>query len=460
MAVFVDRCIWEWRGRRWCHLISDVSYHELHEFAQRLGIPRRAFQGDHYDLHEDLRALAIDDGAVEVDGREVIARLRRSGLRLTPTRRRAWRHESVHGFGLDHVTLRVYDDRWADYEAARPAVHGARAAAFASRCIPGYAVADLGCGPGVYTPLLPVPTIGLDRSAAMLTRANEAVSGGCWVQADLEDLPFAPASLGGAWSRNGHVHIPSRRLPWALAQLHRAMLPGSPLFLSVVAGDGDGRSGPTDDLPGRFFARWSVDRLRDVVVGAGFTIDELALPERDRQPIIVSATRARTLPDTVGGAMRLLVCGLNPSLVAADAGVGFAGATNRFWKAAQRAGLVARTHDAQHALLECGIGMTDLVKRATPRSAEVTVDEYRDGLARVERMVSWLRPGAVCFVGLEGYRATYRGATVGWQPQLIGGRPAYVMGSTSGLNAHESIDSLSTHLRLAALGPLQRKTGQ
>ena len=81
MAVLVDQAIWNWRGRRWAHLVSDVSYDELHAFAERLEIPRRAFQGDHYDVPEDYRAEAIRLGALEVDARVLVRRLRAAGLR-------------------------------------------------------------------------------------------------------------------------------------------------------------------------------------------------------------------------------------------------------------------------------------------------------------------------------------------------------------------------------------------
>ncbi len=81
--------------------------------------------------------------------------------------------------------------------------------------------------------------------------------------------------------------------------------------------------------------------------------------------------------------------------------------------------------------------MTDLVKRATPRADELTKEEYRVGAARLERLVTWLEPGAVCFVGLGGYRAAVnRKAQSGWQAEPFGGRPAYVMPNTSGINAH------------------------
>ena len=81
MAVLVDPAIWPFRDRLWCHLVSDSSYDELHAVAEALGIPRRGFQGDHYDLPADLREAAIALGAEPVTGRELITRLRASGLR-------------------------------------------------------------------------------------------------------------------------------------------------------------------------------------------------------------------------------------------------------------------------------------------------------------------------------------------------------------------------------------------
>lgn len=81
VAVLVDPAIWPFRNRLWAHLVSDESYDELHAFAADLGIPRRAFQGDHYDVPAELRQLAIEAGAAPVTGRELITRLRASGLR-------------------------------------------------------------------------------------------------------------------------------------------------------------------------------------------------------------------------------------------------------------------------------------------------------------------------------------------------------------------------------------------
>lgn len=79
--ILVDGAVWPWRGRLWAHLVSDVSLQELHEFAGRLGMPRHTFQGDHYDIHTELRESAIAMGAVAVDARELVRRLIAAGLR-------------------------------------------------------------------------------------------------------------------------------------------------------------------------------------------------------------------------------------------------------------------------------------------------------------------------------------------------------------------------------------------
>ena len=86
MTILVDPAIWPWRDRIWCHLVSDESYDELHAFAERLGIPRGAFQGDHYDLPADHRLRAIELGATPVSSRELVRRLIDSGLRARKVR--------------------------------------------------------------------------------------------------------------------------------------------------------------------------------------------------------------------------------------------------------------------------------------------------------------------------------------------------------------------------------------
>ena len=191
--------------------------------------------------------------------------------------------------------------------------------------------------------------------------------------------------------------------------------------------------------------------VEPLVTGAGFALEST---DGGRAHV----RRLRSLPDTVGPGMRLLVCGLNPSGYSADAGVGYARPGNRFWPAALLAGVVTVPRDPVHALEAHGVGITDLVKRATVAAAELTVDEYRAGVARVERLVRWLRPGAVCFVGLSGWRAAVdRRAGPGPVPDGFGGVPAYVMPSTSGLNARVPPAELAGHIRAAASLAVSRK---
>lgn len=79
--ILVDRPLWPGRGRLWAHLISDVSPAELHAFAELLGVPRRGFDRDHYDIPAPLVAVALWMGAQQVSTKEIAARLRASGLR-------------------------------------------------------------------------------------------------------------------------------------------------------------------------------------------------------------------------------------------------------------------------------------------------------------------------------------------------------------------------------------------
>lgn len=264
------------------------------------------------------------------------------------------------------------------------------------------------------------------------------------VQADVLHLPFARGAFAGIWASKAHQHLPAADLPMALAEAHRVLQVGGRLELTMFTG-------------------WDPARLVTVVQAAGFRVDHLDTTHptgRDHAHIDLVATSQRALPDHVGAHMRLLCCGLNPSLHAADAGVGYVTGSNRFWKALAAAGLATRDRDPRHLLHHHRIGMTDLVKRATPRADELRAAEYREGVERLAALCTWLRPQAVAVVGLAGWRAAVdRTAAVGWQPQLLGPTPVYVLPSTSGLNAGTSLAQLVEHLQLAAAGPTRPPGG-
>ena len=309
-------------------------------------------------------------------------------------------------------------------------------------------IADLGCGPGWHLPLLE-PAVGVDLS---IETARLAIEKGDVAQADLTRLPFARESIGGVWASRSLVHVPQTEMPMALAELHRVMRTDARGYLWLFEGDSERRTWDDDPRPGRTFSDWPRDRLRRVIEGAGFVLDDFIAWTSDDGygQLVAPMTRRWSLPDYVGPDMDLLVCGLNPSPSSADSGVGFFRAGNRFWPAAIEAGLVTRDRDPRHALEQHGVGMTDLVKRPTRRADELDKHEYEQGLDRVRNIIEWLQPKAICMVGLAGWRAVVdRKAQRGWQPQRLGGRPVYLMPSTSGLNAHDTVGSLADHLDLA-----------
>lgn len=356
---------------------------------------------------------------------------------------------------LDPATMAVYETKARQWTDARAGKDLGPARRLAARLVTGHGPAlDLGCGPGYHTAELPDGTIGLDPAVAMLELLGHRVPCATAVRGEAASLPFRADSIGGAVVSAVYVHIERPALPSALAELHRVLAVDAPAELVLFEGDQELTEMRAGEFAGRRFALWPEPRLRDVVIGAGFDIVHWHKAESENWPVLsISVRRMRSLADTVGPGMRLLVCGLNPSPHAADTGVGFGRPGNRFWPAALAAGLVTVDRDPRHALAHHGIGMTDLVKRTTSRADEILGDEFRAGLDRLARLCAWLEPAAVCMVGLMGWRAAVdRTATVGWQPQRVGGAPVYVMPSTSGLNARSRLEDLTEHLRRASVG--------
>lgn len=221
------------------------------------------------------------------------------------------------------------------------------------------------------------------------------------------------------------THLADHLVPLTLAGVHRRRQTGDRLRVDIVAG---------------------ADRAADIVRGAGFSVDEIA-PIDGTSACSIVATRQWELPDHVGADMRILLVGLNPSPAASDRGIGFARPGNRFWPAMLASGLATVDRDPEQLLVNHRVGMTDLVKRTTARAADLTDREYVLGLERLERLVDWLGPDVVCFVGLQGWRAAVdKRATAGPQSRMIAGRTVYVMPNPSGLNANHRLPDFVEHL--------------
>jgi 8-oxo-dGTP pyrophosphatase MutT (NUDIX family) len=124
VTIWIDPPGWWAHARRWSHLVSDDSYDELHAFAASVGLPRRSYEGDHYDVPEERYAAVVAAGARPVPGRELIRILHTSGLRLR--KRRGERGvDRVRGVGFPDGTTADVDLVAAPREAAESRVFAA-----------------------------------------------------------------------------------------------------------------------------------------------------------------------------------------------------------------------------------------------------------------------------------------------------------------------------------------------
>lgn len=163
--------------------------------------------------------------------------------------------------------------------------------------------------------------------------------------------------------------------------------------------------------------------------------------------------RDATIPDLIGEGCRLLFVGINPGLWTAATQTHFCHPSNRFYPALRRAGLLdweidtdrGMTDDQRADFVASGIGITNLVQRATVRASELSGDELRRGGERLQSVVDMVRPNVVAIAGVTAFRDAFgdRQAVLGSQGVSIGESALWVVPNPSGLNAHETIDSLA-----------------
>ncbi|MFY9808886.1 MAG: G/U mismatch-specific DNA glycosylase [Pseudonocardiaceae bacterium] len=182
-----------------------------------------------------------------------------------------------------------------------------------------------------------------------------------------------------------------------------------------------------------------------------------------------SHRHSRVLPDVLPGPddppLRVLFCGINPGLTSAATGRHFARPGNRFWPALHGAGFTPRRlrPDEQHLLPALGVGITNIVPRATARADELSQAELVAGGAALRDLVGDLRPSALGVVGITAYRVAFAAprATVGPQPAW-GATLVWALPNPSGLNAHWSLPAMVaefTRFRQAAAAARVRHSG-
>ena len=164
----------------------------------------------------------------------------------------------------------------------------------------------------------------------------------------------------------------------------------------------------------------------------------------------LDAARDRVIPDVLppdGAPLKVLFCGINPSLYSAATGHHFARPGNRFWPALHRSGFTDRLLEPceQHLLPAFGLGITNLAKRATARADELTDEELREGGRRLRALVERLRPVVLAVAGVTAYRTAFgRPRTrIGPQEEVFGPSRIWVLPNPSGLNASWSLDRIT-----------------
>src|SRR3954454_19495782 len=152
------------------------------------------------------------------------------------------------------------------------------------------------------------------------------------------------------------------------------------------------------------------------------------------------AAYGKTIPDLAGPGMRVLLVGINPSLWSGWAGVHFARPANRLWRTLHEAGFTDRLLHPRDtgALMTAGMGITNLVDRATARADELDNDELQAGVAKLRRLVRRHKPAFVAFLGLSSYRIAFGKpkARIGRQDETLEGATVWLLPNPSGINAH------------------------
>jgi TDG/mug DNA glycosylase family protein len=165
----------------------------------------------------------------------------------------------------------------------------------------------------------------------------------------------------------------------------------------------------------------------------------------------VAAAAGRTVPDLIAPGLAVLFCGINPGLYSAATGHHFARPGNRFWPALHAAGFTNRVLRPweESMLLEVGVGITNLVGRATASAAELSPEELRRGRRALERKVRRDRPRCVALLGIGAYRAAFERprAVLGRQAEQIGSAALWVLPNPSGLNASHQLPDLARAFR-------------
>jgi TDG/mug DNA glycosylase family protein len=155
----------------------------------------------------------------------------------------------------------------------------------------------------------------------------------------------------------------------------------------------------------------------------------------------------QVLPDVIAGGLRVLFCGINPGMYSAATGHHFARPGNRFWPALFQSGFTPRllAPSEQELLLSFGLGLTNVVSRASAKAAELSAAELVEGASRLRRLCESFEPTFIALLGVTAYRTAFNRseARLGEQSERLGPSRIWVLPNPSGLNAHFTLGSIA-----------------
>jgi len=272
------------------------------------------------------------------------------------------------------------------------------------------------------------------------------------IYAVIRRIPRGRVATYGEIARLAGIPRHARQVGYALAALTRDDVPWHRVI--NAKGEVSARAAPGADAV-----------QRRLLEREGVVFDEAARVSLARfgwpgapppTPAALRAARGRTLPDVIAPGLRVLFCGINPSLYSAATGHHFARPGNRFWPTLHAAGFTPRrlAPAEQRVLLEHGLGVTNLVARATTSAAELAPAELVRGRRRLVAKLRRFRPALVAVLGVDAYRRAFARphAAPGPQPETLAGAALWVLPNPSGLNAHYQLRDLVALYRRLRVG--------
>ena len=166
----------------------------------------------------------------------------------------------------------------------------------------------------------------------------------------------------------------------------------------------------------------------------------------------LEAARNQVLRDVIAADLHAVFVGINPSLYSTATGHHFARPGNRFWPSLHAGGWTDRllSPEEDESLLDYDCGLTNMVERTTAKASELSAEDYKQGRAKLERLIERYKPRKLVVLGITSFAKAFdcRDTKVGRRPDSIGGASVWILPNPSGLNAHYQLPDFAKLFRM------------